>query len=129
MFTNPSIVKVFHGAFMDIIWLQRDLGLYVVGLFDTYHASKAIGLPRHSLAYLLENFANFKTSKKYQLADWRIRPLSKPMTAYARADTHFLLNIYDQLRNKLIESNKLAGVLYESRNVAKEGLNIQSTDH
>ncbi|CAI4051418.1 hypothetical protein SUVC_15G1520 [Saccharomyces uvarum] len=119
VFTNPSIVKVFHGAFMDIIWLQRDLGLYVVGLFDTYHASKAIGLPRHSLAYLLENFANFKTSKKYQLADWRIRPLSKPMTAYARADTHFLLNIYDQLRNKLIESNKLAGVLYESRNVAK----------
>ncbi|KOG99067.1 exosome nuclease subunit RRP6 [Saccharomyces eubayanus] len=119
VFTDPLIVKVFHGAFMDIIWLQRDLGLYVVGLFDTYHASKAIGLPRHSLAYLLENFANFKTSKKYQLADWRIRPLSKPMTAYARADTHFLLNIYDQLRNKLIESNKLAGVLYESRNVAK----------
>ncbi|CAI4036320.1 hypothetical protein SMKI_15G1590 [Saccharomyces mikatae IFO 1815] len=119
VFTDPSIVKVFHGAFMDIIWLQRDLGLYVVGLFDTYHASKAIGLPRHSLAYLLENFANFKTSKKYQLADWRIRPLSKPMIAYARADTHFLLNIYDQLRNKLIESNKLAGVLYESRNVAK----------
>lgn len=119
VFTDPSIVKVFHGAFMDIIWLQRDLGLYVVGLFDTYHASKAIGLPRHSLAYLLEKFANFKTSKKYQLADWRMRPLSKPMTAYARADTHFLLNIYDQLRNKLIESNKLAGVLYESRNVAK----------
>ncbi|CAI4051183.1 hypothetical protein SKDZ_15G1540 [Saccharomyces kudriavzevii ZP591] len=119
VFTDPLIVKVFHGAFMDIIWLQRDLGLYVVGLFDTYHASKAIGLPRHSLAYLLENFANFKTSKKYQLADWRARPLSKPMTAYARADTHFLLNIYDQLRNKLIESNKLAGVLYESRNVAK----------
>ncbi|EJS41765.1 rrp6p [Saccharomyces arboricola H-6] len=119
VFTDPSIIKVFHGAFMDIIWLQRDLGLYIVSLFDTYHASKAIGLPRHSLAYLLENFANFKTSKKYQLADWRIRPLSKPMTAYARADTHFLLNIYDQLRNKLIESNKLAGVLYESRNVAK----------
>lgn len=119
IFANPYILKVFHGAFMDIIWLQRDLGLYVVSLFDTYHASKAIGLPRHSLAYLLEKFANFKTSKKYQLADWRIRPLSKSMNAYARADTHFLLNIYDQLRNKLIEENKLAGVLFESRNVAK----------
>lgn len=119
IFANPHILKVFHGAFMDIIWLQRDLGLYVVSLFDTYHASKAIGLPRHSLAYLLEKFANFKTSKKYQLADWRVRPLSKSMNAYARADTHFLLNIYDQLRNKLIEENKLAGVLFESRNVAK----------
>ena len=61
IFANPNIVKVFHGAFMDIIWLQRDLGLYVVSLFDTYHASKKLGLPRFSLAYLLENYANFKT--------------------------------------------------------------------
>ena len=44
VFTNPNIVKVFHGAFMDIIWLQRDLGLYIVSLFDTYHASRALGL-------------------------------------------------------------------------------------
>lgn len=119
VFANPSIVKVFHGAFMDIIWLQRDLGLYVVSLFDTYHASRALGYPRHSLAYLLETLASFKTSKKYQLADWRVRPLPKPLVAYARADTHFLLNIYDQLRNKLIMENKLANVLFESRNVAK----------
>lgn len=119
IFANPHILKVFHGAFMDIIWLQRDLGLYVVSLFDTFHASRALGLPRHSLAYLLERFARFKTSKKYQLADWRVRPLSKAMNAYARADTHFLLNIYDQMKNTLIEQNKLAGVLAESRNVAK----------
>ncbi|CAG84465.2 DEHA2A04334p [Debaryomyces hansenii CBS767] len=121
VFTNPDIVKVFHGAFMDIIWLQRDLGLYIVSLFDTYHASKKLGFPKFSLAYLLETFANFKTSKKYQLADWRIRPLSPPMLAYARSDTHFLLNIYDQLRNKLIDAgaNRLQEVLYESRQVAK----------
>lgn len=121
VFTNPNIVKVFHGAFMDIIWLQRDLGLYIVSLFDTYHASKKLGFPKFSLAYLLETFANFKTSKKYQLADWRIRPLSAPMLAYARSDTHFLLNIYDQLRNKLIDAgaNRLQEVLYESRQVAK----------
>ncbi|EDO17433.1 hypothetical protein Kpol_1037p29 [Vanderwaltozyma polyspora DSM 70294] len=119
VFADPNILKVLHGAFMDIIWLQRDLGLYVVSLFDTYHASRALGFPRHSLAYLLEKYANFKTSKKYQLADWRVRPLSKPMHAYARADTHFLLNIYDQIRNQLIRENKLAEVLFESRNVAK----------
>lgn len=118
IFANPQITKIFHGAFMDIIWLQRDLGLYIVSLFDTFHASKALGLPKHSLAFLLEKYAKFKTSKKYQLADWRVRPLSKAMNAYARADTHFLLNIFDQMRNGLIESNKLAGVLNESRNVA-----------
>lgn len=121
IFADPQIVKVFHGAFMDIIWLQRDLGLYIVSLFDTYCASRVLGFPKFSLAYLLETFAHFKTSKKYQLADWRIRPLSPPMLAYARSDTHFLLNIYDQLRNKLIEKDegKLQQVLFDSRQVAK----------
>ncbi|KAL6942470.1 hypothetical protein ACO0QE_003645 [Hanseniaspora vineae] len=119
VFCNPTITKVLHGAFMDIIWLQRDLGLYVVGLFDTYHASRALGFPKHGLAYLLETFAHFKTSKKYQLADWRVRPLTDPLLAYARSDTHFLLNIFDQLKNKLIEAGKMSEVLYESRGVAR----------
>ena len=39
VFADPSIVKVFHGAESDIKWLQRDFNLYVVNLFDTYHAS------------------------------------------------------------------------------------------
>ncbi|CDO93452.1 unnamed protein product [Kluyveromyces dobzhanskii CBS 2104] len=126
IFTDPNVTKVLHGAFMDIIWLQRDLGLYIVGLFDTYHASRLLGFPKHSLAYLLEKFANFKTSKKYQLADWRIRPLTKPMFAYARADTHFLLNIFDKLRNSLLEQNKMAEVLHESRKVAKRRFEYSS---
>ncbi|CAH00223.1 exosome nuclease subunit RRP6 [Kluyveromyces lactis] len=126
IFTDPNVTKVLHGAFMDIIWLQRDLGLYIVGLFDTYHASRMLGFPKHSLAYLLERFANFKTSKKYQLADWRIRPLTKPMLAYARADTHFLLNIFDKLRNSLLEQNKMSDVLHESRKVAKRRFEYSS---
>lgn len=58
---------------MDMIWLQRDLGLYVVGLFDTFHASCCIGYPRNGLAALLKRFVNFDADKKYQMADWRIR--------------------------------------------------------
>lgn len=58
---------------MDIIWLQRDLGLYVVGLFDTFHASRSLGYPKSSLAVLLKKFVNFDADKKYQMADWRIR--------------------------------------------------------
>ena len=90
VFADPSILKVdtsiqersdislttpqvFHGAFMDIIWLQRDLGLYVVGLFDTFHASRTLGYPKNSLAALLARHANFEASKQYQMADWRLR--------------------------------------------------------
>lgn len=44
VFTDPDVVKVFHGAESDIVWLQQDFNLYVVNLFDTYHASKVLGV-------------------------------------------------------------------------------------
>ncbi|KAL8286391.1 hypothetical protein RQP46_004408 [Phenoliferia psychrophenolica] len=97
-FTDPSWIKVFHGAYSDIIWLQRDFGLYIVGLFDTYHATHVLGHARHGLANLLEKYSGFEADKRYQLADWRIRPVPKEMLHYARSDTHFLLDIYDHLR-------------------------------
>jgi exosome complex exonuclease RRP6 len=62
VFTDPRIVKVntllmrffraylphcirqiFHGAAGDICWLQQDFDLYIVNLFDTYHASQLLG--------------------------------------------------------------------------------------
>lgn len=105
VFANPDILKVFHGSAMDIIWLQRDLGLYVVGLFDTYHASVALNYTKRSLKFLLEKFVNFQAEKKYQMADWRTRPLSPGMFDYARSDTHYLLYIYDHIRNELLENS------------------------
>lgn len=58
---------------MDMVWLQRDLGLYVNGLFDTGSACEALHYPQKSLAFLLKKFVNFDADKKYQLADWRVR--------------------------------------------------------
>ncbi|TXT09130.1 hypothetical protein VHUM_02604 [Vanrija humicola] len=102
VFVDPSIVKVFHGADSDIVWLQQDFDMYVVNLFDTYHASKVLDFPQFSLASLLQLYAHFEADKKYQMADWRIRPIPEEMMFYARSDTHFLLFIYDSLRNALI---------------------------
>jgi exosome complex exonuclease RRP6 len=102
-FTNPNIVKVMHGASSDIIWLQRDFGVYVVDLFDTYYASRMLELPSHGLAYLLKHYCDVHADKKYQLADWRIRPLPTEMLKYARSDTHYLLYIFDRMRHELLE--------------------------
>uniref|UniRef100_A0A8C9YVF0 Exosome complex component 10 n=1 Tax=Sander lucioperca TaxID=283035 RepID=A0A8C9YVF0_SANLU len=104
-FTDPAIVKVFHGADSDIEWLQRDFGLYVVNLFDTHQASRALNLARHSLDQLLKHFCNVNSEKRYQLADWRIRPLPDEMVQYARMDTHYLLYIYDCVRVQLLDFN------------------------
>lgn len=50
-------------------------------------------------------YCDFTADKRYQLADWRIRPLTDDMLLYARSDTHFLLFIYDNLRNALLDKS------------------------
>ena len=106
IFSNPSILKVFHGAESDIIWLQRDFGVYVVGMFDTYYASKLLNLGSHSLSHLIRYYVGIEVDKKFQLADWRIRPLPQEMIDYARGDTHYLLYICDRMRGQLLELGK-----------------------
>ena len=107
-----------------MVWLQRDFGLYLVSLFDTYFASVALQFPAKSLAYLLLRYVDIEADKKYQLADWRIRPLPAEMLAYARSDTHYLLYIYDNLRRELVARSKdtnhdlMGEVLNLSRNKA-----------
>ena len=98
---NPNIVKVMHGADSDIPWLQRDFGCYVVNLFDTGRASRALKFPSAGLAYLLRKYAGVDADKAHQLSDWRRRPLPDDMRRYAVSDTRYLLDIYDQLRLEL----------------------------
>lgn len=73
VFTDPRVVKVFHGADSDVEWLQRDLSLYIVNLFDTHQAAKRLNLARLSLAFLLKLYCNLDVDKALQLSDWRIR--------------------------------------------------------
>lgn len=103
-FTDPDKVKILHGAEHDVLWLQRDCGLYLVNLFDTYHATNVLPLAGHGLAFLLSRYYDFEADKRYQLADWRIRPLPKEMLYYARSDTHALIYIYHRLRSELLNA-------------------------
>lgn len=107
-------LQVMHGADMDIEWLQRDFGIYVVNMFDTGQATRVLEYPRFSLAFLLKKFCDVTANKQYQLADWRIRPLPAEMVLYAREDTHYLLYIYERLRNELIAKGNEHNNLLES---------------
>ncbi|KRX19891.1 Exosome component 10, partial [Trichinella nelsoni] len=101
-FVDPNIVKVMHGSTQDIQWLQRDFGIYVVNLFDTYHAMEVLEMPQRSLKFLVKELVGVNLDKSYQTADWRIRPLDPKMLAYARSDSHYLLYCWDVLRNQLL---------------------------
>ena len=111
VFVDSDILKVFHGCDSDIIWLQRDFGLYIVNCFDTYQAAKLLRYPSLSLAHLLKFHCNILLNKKHQLSDWRQRPLPEEMIAYARDDTHYLLYIYDVLKRAVLKAHGLEGLV------------------
>lgn len=50
----------------------------------------------HAVGSNLDNGA--QADKRWQLADWRVRPLSEEALLYARMDTHFLLYIHDCIK-------------------------------
>lgn len=124
VFTDPSIVKVLHGADKDVTWLQRDFSVYFVNMFDTGQATRVLRLPGgFSLANLVAHFCGVKLDKKYQTADWRERPLPPEMLEYARCDTHYLLYCYDRLKNALLAHTGSFGAIASS-----EGDDLQVTD-
>uniref|UniRef100_A0A182NG92 Exosome complex component 10 homolog n=1 Tax=Anopheles dirus TaxID=7168 RepID=A0A182NG92_9DIPT len=106
VFTDPKKLKVLHGSISDIEWLQRDLGLYLVNMFDTGEAARVLQFSRIGLQFLLRHYCNIDTDKAFQLADWRIRPLPINFIEYARKDTHYLLYIYDRMKNELLEKGE-----------------------
>ncbi|KAJ1298723.1 hypothetical protein BS78_01G475500 [Paspalum vaginatum] len=110
-FKDPTKRKVMHGADRDIMWLQRDFHIYVCNLFDTGQASRVLQMERNSLEHLLLHFCGVTAKKEYQNADWRSRPLPDEMIKYAREDTHYLLYIYDLMRQRLQRESTFANDL------------------
>ena len=93
MCSDAGVVKVLHGCNRDVMWLQRDFGVYLVNVFDTGQAARALGYPSFGLLHLLQRFCGVTPDKALQKADWRVRPLSAAMRRYAREDTHYLVRV------------------------------------
>jgi exosome complex exonuclease RRP6 len=92
-FADPEILKVLHGADRDVEWLQRDFGLYLVGLLDTHQLAKLLpAFDRRRLDSVVNRYVLSAPLKKEQGgSDWTRRPLSPVQLRYARLDTRYLL--------------------------------------
>jgi ribonuclease D len=90
VFANPKQEKIFHAAEYDIICLKRDYNFEIANIFDTMVAARILGEPSVGLASLLQSRLGLTLEKKYQRANWGIRPLSESMLDYARHDSHYL---------------------------------------
>ncbi len=112
---DPGREIIMHGASYDLRLLSRDLGIRVRGVFDTQVAAALLGESALGLSALLERFLGVHLPKKYQRADWAMRPLPAEMLEYAAADTRHLSALADILRARLEEKGRFAWASEEFR--------------
>ncbi|MDP6962555.1 MAG: ribonuclease D [Planctomycetota bacterium] len=110
---DPKVIKVFHAAEFDLMLLKKEMGVEVKGLFDTQVAMTFLRHQKTGLAALIESYYGVKLSKDEQRSNWGKRPLSDKQIAYARIDTHFLVDLYNKLRPELEEQNMVAAAYGE----------------
>jgi ribonuclease D len=104
---TSSIEIVFHDADYDLRLLENEYGFRGSNLFDTRIAAQLLNEPGVGLAALLEKYLSIRLDKRYQRADWSVRPLTPEMLDYAAADTRHLPVLRDILRDRLRELGRL----------------------
>jgi ankyrin repeat protein len=94
------VVKVMHGCDTDMLLLQSDFQAFSLNVFDTARAYACLYGTKQLPSYLslLKTSFDITIDKSYQISDWRIRPLPGPMLEYARTDSHYLPELYSQLK-------------------------------
>ena len=103
---SPEIEIVFHDADYDLRLLRQDYGWATRNIFDTRVAAQLLGYKAFGLAALLEQHFGIALDKKFQRADWSLRPLSEGMLQYASQDTMYLLALRDILHGELMAKGR-----------------------
>jgi len=107
VFADPHIEKVFHAAEYDIMCLKRDYGFTFCNLFDTMFAARVLGLKSFGLGILLDQYFGIPVDKRYQRADWSLRPIPPDQMHYAQQDTHYLPALRDIILDLLRDADRL----------------------
>jgi ribonuclease D len=110
---DPDVEIVFHDADYDLRLLDREYGFRATSVFDTRIAAQLLNEPGVGLAALLEKYLGVRLDKRFQRADWSLRPLSPPMLEYAAADTRHLPELRDILKSGLDARGRLAWAMEE----------------
>ena len=97
--------KLFHDSEFDVLILKRDFGFRFAALFDTRVAAAVLGSSSPGLASVLKDHFGVELDKSMQRSDWSKRPLSAQQVAYARLDTHYLIDLYERQAKALDEKD------------------------
>ncbi len=119
LLADRAIRKVFHGGENDIGLLRAHWGFEFENIFDTMAASQVLGHDGVGLQALLARHFGVHVSKKFQKADWRVRPLPKEQAEYAKMDVRYLLPLRAILAERLRELRREDEAASEFRRIAR----------
>src|SRR5437879_2984720 len=110
LFSAPRPIKIAHNAKFDAKFLKHNLGVDIVGLFDTLLASQLVSAgdieERHGLNAIAGRYLNEAVDKTERLSNWEFE-LSESQLQYAARDAAVLI----PLREKLIDRIKSLGLI------------------
>lgn len=107
IFADSKTEKIFHAAEYDLICLKRDFGFEFRSIFDTMAAARILGRTAVSLGSVLTEEFGLELDKRYQRANWGRRPLTAEMLAYARLDSHYLIQLRERMHTTLADAGLL----------------------
>jgi len=113
LLASPHCVKILHDAQQDLVILRRATGAFPQAVFDTRLAAGFAGRSaEQSLQALLTAVLGIDLPKGHARSDWRRRPLTPELIAYARDDVHHLHRLREALLREA-EAHDNAGRLDE----------------
>lgn len=107
LLADPAVEKIFHDADYDLRLFHKQYGYTSLNLFDTRVAAQLLGEPGIGLGALLQKYYGLSPDKRFQRADWSVRPLSQGMLEYAAGDTSHLHQLREQLRSDLVAKGRI----------------------
>src|SRR5260370_40659037 len=89
LLTSPRPIKIAHNAKFDAKFIKHNLGVDIVGLFDTLLASQLVSAgdieERHGLEAIAARYLNEAVDKSERLSNWEFE-LSEAQLQYAARD-------------------------------------------
>ena len=106
--SNNSIIKIFHYARTDLVFIKKYLQVDVNNIEDTKLQSKLIRkyTDKHGLKDLVKEFIGTDISKQYQSSDFG-GELSTAQIKYCANDVIYLHKINEALNKMLIRENRI----------------------
>ena len=106
--SNGSIIKIFHYARSDLVFIKKYLNIDVDNIEDTKLQSKLIRKysDKHGLKDLVKEFIGIDISKQYQTSDFG-GELSSSQIKYCANDVIYLHKINNSLNSMLKRENRL----------------------